>query len=78
MPVTVAKVWRPYVRKVIAASKGDYTGLIIRDRHVTRKSEKVKAINRIFAEAAKKCAGKDLKTFQRCVGDEVHAKAGRA
>ena len=71
MPITVAKVWRPYVRKVIAASKGDYTGLIFRDRHVTRKSKAVIAINQKFAEAARKCAGKPLKEFQRCVGDSL-------
>ena len=74
MPVTVAKVWRPYVRKVIAARKGTYTGLILRDKHVTRRSEKVKKVNIAFKQVAKSCAGKPLKEFQECVAKGMEGK----
>lgn len=80
MPTTVAKVWRPYAKRVIAASKGDYEGLIFRDKHVTRRSKYVKEINKKFAEVAARCAaevrskypeGKRLKPYQKCVGDNM-------
>ena len=49
--------------------------MIIRKRGVIRKSEKVKRINRIIAEAkpASACKGKDWKSFVSCLREQTRA-----
>jgi hypothetical protein len=62
MPVGLPSMWRPVIKTKI------YPKIYLRSKFVERKSERVKAINRKFAECAKNNKGKPLKEFNQAVG----------
>ena len=65
MPSGLGQIYRPVIKTKI------YPKIYLRSKTVDRKSEKVKAINAKFREAAKECAGKPLKEFNACIGDKL-------
>lgn len=71
MAVSIVDIWRPYETKKISVKRGTFSRLVLRKRHVNRKSEKVMAVNKRFAEVAKKCAGKNIEDFQRCIQENM-------
>jgi len=64
-------IWKPVVKG------GHFPATYFRTRDVARQSEKVKAVNRAFTEAAKSCAGKKTSdgSFQQCVADKMRGKS---
>jgi hypothetical protein len=63
-------LWKPVVKG------GYFPASYVRVRDVARSSEKVRAVNRALASAARGCKGKHTRdgSFQRCVGDALRGK----
>lgn len=59
-----ASIWRIALR-----TEATYPGAYFRDKHVARRSERVKDVNDKFSEVAKECADKPLPDFNECVAD---------
>lgn len=58
-------IWKPVTKG------GAYPAHYFRKKHVSRSSERVKAVNRKFAEVARGCAGNHTadRSFQQCIRD---------
>ena len=63
-------IWRPVVKG------GKFPATYFRTRDVARSSQKVKAVNMAFTEAAKSCKGQKTSdgSFQQCVADKMRGK----
>ena len=66
---SIADIWRPYEREVRSIKKGTERKIILRKKHVNRRSEAVMKVNEVFREAAEKCKGKEGLEFQACIRD---------
>lgn len=79
MVLSVGDVWRLYTKTIPNGVKGDKPGaLVIRKKGVNRQSKWVIEVNKAFADAAKKCAGKDIRSFHLCIHNEMHGRKFRA